>query len=90
MSNCPKCDFPTTPADPCICDFETYRDRAFAFGTQARIDAGDWPLTDPLSGEWADSWTPYRLATALGVPAEAEDLPSYCDAFETGYTGQPV
>ena len=57
----------------------------------AGISDGDGVVTDSfpspdLSGEWADGYTPRRLADELGIRDDDDSLDSlcdsYCDAFE--------
>ena len=42
----------------------------------------------PLSGEWADQWTPLVLAGELGLSVDdpfSDDLDMLCDMFEESY-----
>ena len=42
----------------------------------------------PLSGEWADQWTPFVLAGELGLSVDdpfSDDLDMLCDMFEESY-----
>lgn len=64
-----------------------YGFRTFAARLLATHDAGgvhvDWPVTPNLSGEWADSMTPYRLYAQLGCdPDEDGDDMGICQAWE--------
>lgn len=80
MSECRKCAFPTTPEDPCLCDWEDMKTAAWRLGANVRRDAGDYPVENPLS----DSWTPHLLAVYVGL--KNPDLESeLCDEFERGY-----
>lgn len=78
----------------CICG--TYLDGED--GPQALIDAAtrlgeEYANTHgpresgPLSGEWADDWTPRDLAEQLGIDPydDADTLDMCCDAFEHAY-----
>lgn len=42
-------------------------------------------LSGPLSGEFADGWTPRDLASALDISEDREDFDDICSAFEDGY-----
>lgn len=66
--------------------------RVWAADMLERMNDGDpavydsFPVVD-LSGEWADGWTPKRLAEELGMDDDSEagdDLDALCDAFEEG------
>jgi hypothetical protein len=47
---------------------------------------GEVDCPDPLSGEWADSWSPCAVEAKLGVfLVDDGDLDSVCAAFEDGY-----
>ncbi len=39
----------------------------------------------PLSGEFADDWTPRTLAEALEIDDERDDFDDLCTAFEDAY-----
>lgn len=39
----------------------------------------------PLSGEFADTWTPRTLAEALEIDEDDDGLDDYCSAFEDAY-----
>lgn len=53
-------------------------------------DDGDPEVMDmqpaPLSGEWADSWTPKTLADELGIAEDDERLDELCTEYELGYS----
>ena len=67
---------------------------AWARETLARLDAGDdcgIPMSD-LSGEWADGFSPKRLADEVGYDREHDKREEHdflcstlCDAYELGF-----
>ena len=65
-------------------------DKATRLGRRRAVDtAGVYADSGPLSGEWADQWTPAVLYAALGIDPEgwhAEDLDHVCRFFEDAYT----
>lgn len=82
MNRCSKCDYDSTPLDPCQCQWEAMKIEAETLGRQ---NAGQWG-ENPLSGEWAGGPTPKSLAEDVGLDPEAYDLlDQLCDAFEDGY-----
>ena len=65
-------------------------DRAARLGRSYAADtAGVYADSGPLSGEWADQWTPAVLYAALGIDPEGwhvEDLSDVCQLFEDAYS----
>ena len=64
-------------------------DKATRLGRRRAVDtAGVYADSGPLSGEWADQWTPAVLYAALGIDPEGwnvEDLDDVCRFFEDAY-----
>lgn len=55
------------------------------------IDIGDPRILDtfptsPLSGEWADSYSPGDLASDLEVSQDSDAWDDYCTAYEDGFS----
>ena len=64
-----------------LLDRATELGRSYAIRTEGMYDS-------PLSGEWADQWTPRDLAGELGLSVDDpfwENLGMLCDAFEESY-----
>lgn len=65
-------------------------DKATRLGKRHAVDtAGVYADTGPLSGEWADQWTPAILYAKLGIdPGDwhVEDLDDVCQFFEDAYS----
>jgi len=66
--------------------------RDIAKGAQALLEDFPigWPDAPNLSGEWADSMTPQKLISELGLDADdvtGEDVADICAAWEDGADG---
>ena len=84
MSKCAKCDYNSTPSDPCLCDWESAKNKAYDLGRTQRANDGEYVRIDPLSGEWAGDWVPWTLAKAVGID-DPDLVVELCDNFELGY-----